>query len=187
MMCDLNLFFLIVQEQLSPLPNLFCLKRVWLVHSSREYNSLKSLLQIAPYLSDLFIAFDNLLPIFDDKDTCQLLENRIIYLYILRSVPTAPNQLTEQYIPYLVTIFTRLRHLQVDVTNGPLIELIILSIIKSFKQQSQLISLVVEGQSSCTELKSNARKWLIDNSHLTIDGKFDAEFIEQTNRFLLWM
>jgi len=57
----------------------------------------------------------------------------------------------------------------------------------AFKQQSQLISLVVEGQSSCTELKSNARKWLIDNSHLTIDGKFDAEFKDQTNRFLLWM
>jgi len=163
------------------------LKRVWLLHSSREYNSLKSLLQIAPNLSELFIAFDNLLPIFDDKDTCQLLGNRIIHLLILRSAPTAPNQLTEQYVSHLVTIFTHLRHLQIDVTKGPLIESIILSIINAFKQQSQLISLVVEGQSSCNELKSNARQWLIDHSHLTIDGKFDAEFKEQTNRFLLWM
>ncbi len=163
------------------------MKRVWLLHSSREYNSLKSLLQIAPNLSELFIAFDNLLPIFDDKDTCQLLGNRIIHLLILRSAPTAPNQLTEQYVSHLVTTFTHLRHLQIDVTNGPLIESIILSIINAFKQQSQLISLVVEGQSSCNELKSNARQWLIDHSYLTIDGKFDAEFKEQTNRFLLWM
>jgi hypothetical protein len=163
------------------------LKRVWLLHSSRDVNSLKSLLQVAPNLSELFIAFDNLLPIFDDNDTCQLLQNRIIHLLIIRSAPTAPNQLTEPYIPQLVRIFTRLRHLQIDVTNGPLIELIILSIINAFKEQSHLISLVVEGQSSCNELKSNARQWLIANTHLTIDGKFDAEFKEETNRFLLWM
>ncbi len=163
------------------------MKRVWLLHSSRDVNSLKSLLQVAPNLSELFIAFDNLLPIFDDNDTCQLLQNRIIHLLIIRSAPTAPNQLTEPYIPQLVRIFTRLRHLQIDVTNGPLIELIILSIINAFKEQSHLISLVVEGQSSCNELKSNARQWLIANTHLTIDGKFDAEFKEETNRFLLWM
>jgi hypothetical protein len=163
------------------------LKRVWLLHSSRDVNSLKSLLQVAPNLSELFIAFDNLLPIFDDNDTCQLLQNRIIHLLIIRSAPTAPNQLTEPFIPQLVRIFTRLRHLQIDVTNGPLIELIILSIINAFKEQSHLISLVVEGQSSCNELKSNARQWLIANTHLKIDGKFDAEFKEETNRFLLWM
>jgi hypothetical protein len=180
-------FFLIVQQQLSPLPNLFYLKRVWLLHLSREYNSLKLLLQMAPNLSELFIAFDNLLPIFDDKDTCQLLGNRITHLLILRSAPAAPNQLTEQYIPNLVTTFKRLRHLQIDVTKGPLIELIILSVINAFKEQSQLISLVVEGKSSCDELKSNARQWLIDNTYLTMNGRFDAEFKKETNRFLLWM
>ncbi len=120
------------------------MKRVWLLHSSRDVNSLKSLLQVAPNLSELFIAFDNLLPIFDDNDTCQLLQNRIVHLLILRSAPTAPNQLTEPYIPHLVRIFTRLRHLQIDVTNGPLIELIILSIINAFKEQSHLISLVMD-------------------------------------------
>ena len=164
-----------------------CLKRIWLLHSSREYNSLKSILQIAPNLSELFIAFDNLLPIFDDKETCELLGNRIIHLLILRSAPAAPGRLTEQYIPNLINIFTRLRHLQIDVTDGSSLDAIILSIINVFKEQSQLISLVVEGQSSCIELKSNARQWLIDNTHLTIDGNFDAEFKEQTNRFLLWM
>jgi len=177
----------LVQQQIPPLPNLFCLKRIWLLHSSREYQSLKSLLQMAPNLSELFIAFDNLLPIFDDKDTCQLLQNRIIHLLILRSAPTAPNQLTEEYIPHLVRIFTRLRHLQIDVTNGPLIESIIISVINLFKNQSQLISLVVEGQSSSNELKSNARQWLTNNTHLPIDGSFDAEFKNQTNRFLFWM
>ncbi|CAF1274444.1 unnamed protein product [Rotaria sordida] len=176
-----------VQQPLISLPYLYYLKRIWLLHSSREYNSLKLLLQIAPNLSELFIAFDNLLPIFDDKDTCQLLGKHIIHLLILRSTVTAPTQLTEQYIPYLVKIFTRLRHLQVDVTNGISIETITLSIINAFKEKSQLISLVVEGQSSCNELKLNARKWLIDNTHLTIDKIFDTEFKEQTNRFLLWM
>jgi hypothetical protein len=156
------------------------------LHQSKEYNSLKSLLQIAPNLSELFIAFDNLLPIFDDKDTCQLLRNRIVHLLILRSAPTASGHLTEQYVPNLLTVFTRVRHLQIDVTDGPSIESITLSIINAFKQHSQLVSLVVEGQSSCNELKSNARQWLVDNTHLTIDGKFDAEFKEQTNRFLLW-
>ncbi len=178
---------ILVQQQLPVLPTLFYLKRVWLLHPSREYHSLKSLLQVAPNLSELFIAFDNLLPMFDDKDTCQLLGNRIIYLLILRSAPSAPTQLTEEHIPSLVTIFTHLRHLQIDVTDGPLIESIILSIMNFFKEQSQLISLVVEGKSSCNELKSNARQWLIDNTQLTNDGKFDAEFKEQTNRFLLWM
>ncbi|CAF2576793.1 unnamed protein product [Rotaria sp. Silwood2] len=176
-----------VQQPLISLPYLYYLKRIWLLHPSREYNSLKSLLQIAPNLSELFIAFDNVLPIFDDKDTCQLLGNRIIHLLILRSAPTAPTQLTEEYIPYLVRIFTRLRHLQIDVTNGTSIESITLSIINAFKEQSQLISLVVEGQSSCDELKLNARKWVIDNTYLANDEKFDAEFKEQTNRFLLWM
>ncbi|CAF1353808.1 unnamed protein product [Rotaria sp. Silwood1] len=176
-----------VQQPLISLPYLYYLKRIWLLHSSREYNSLKTLLQIAPNLSELFIAFDNLLPIFDDKDTCQLLGNHIIHLLILRSAPTAPTPITEQYVPYLVRIFTHLRHLQIDVTNGTAIELITLAIINAFKEQTQLISLVVEGQSSCNELKSNARKWLIDNTYLTNDGNFDAEFKEQTNRFLLWM
>ncbi len=163
------------------------MKCIWLSHSSREYQSLKSLLQIAPNLSELFIAFDNLLPIFDDQDTCQLLQNRITHLLILRPTHTAPNHITEEYIPHLVRIFTRLRHLQIDVTNGPLIESIILSVMNVFKNQLQLISLVVEGKSLSTELKSNARQWLIDNTHLTIDEKFDAEFKIETNRFLLWM
>lgn len=176
-----------LQQQLTPLPNLFRLQRIWFLHSSREYNSLKSILQSAPNLSELFIAFDNLLPIFDDKETCQLLGHRVTHLLILRSAPTAPNQLTEQYVPNLVTIFTRLRHLQIDVTGGPLIESIIPPIINGFKDQSKLISLVVEGESSCDELKSNARQWLINNNCLTIDGNFDAEFREQTKRFLLWM
>ncbi|CAF4430678.1 unnamed protein product, partial [Rotaria magnacalcarata] len=80
------------------------------LHSSREYNALKAILQIAPNLSELFIAFDNLFPILDDKDTCQILENRIFHLLILRSAPAAPTQLTEQFVPHLRTIFTRLRH-----------------------------------------------------------------------------
>jgi hypothetical protein len=124
---------------------------------------------------------------FDDQDTCQLLQNRIIHLLILRSVPTAPNQITEEHIPRLVQIFTRVRHLQIDVTKGPLIESIILSVMNAFKNESKLVSLVVEGESSSDELKSNARQWLIDHTHLTNDGKFDAEFKKQTNRFLLWM
>lgn len=163
------------------------LKRIWYLHSSREYQALKSLLQIAPNLSELFIAFDNLLPIFDDNDTCQLLQNRIIHLLILRSTPTAPTQLTEQSIPHIVRIFRRIRHLQIDVTNGPLIESIILAVLNAFRHQIQLISLVVEGQSSSDQLKSNARQWLIDNIDFPIDEKFDAEFKKQTNRFLLWM
>jgi hypothetical protein len=186
MICSLSV--LVQQQPLSPLPNFFLLKRVWLLHQSKEYNSLKSLLQVAPNLSELFIAFDNLLPVFDDNDTCQLLRTRIIHLLILRSsASTSPGHLTEQYVPHLVTTFTRLRHLQIDVTDGPSIESITPSIINAFKQHPQLISLVVEGQSSCDELKTNTRQWLIDNTHLTIDGKFDAEFKEQTKRFLLWM
>ncbi|CAF2265168.1 unnamed protein product [Rotaria magnacalcarata] len=176
-----------VSQPLLPLPNLFYLKRIWLLHSSREYNALKAILQIAPNLSELFIAFDNLFPILDDKDTCQILENRIFHLLILRSAPAAPTQLTEQFVPHLRTIFTRLRHLQIDVTNGIPIESITISILNAFKEQSQLISLVVEGQSSSHELKANARQWLINNTHLTNENIFDAEFKEQTNRFLLWM
>ena len=142
---------------------------------------------MAPNLSELFIAFDNLLPILYDEDTCHLLGNRIIHLFILRSVPTALNQLTEQYVPRLVRIFTSLRHLQVDFTQETSIESITLSIISAFKAQTQLVSIVVEGQTSCNTLKSNARQWLIENTHLTTDRIFDAEFKEQTNRFLLWM
>lgn len=163
------------------------MKRIWYLHSSRESDALKSLLRISPNLSELFIAFDNLLPIFDDNEACQLLQNRIIHLLILRSTPTAPTQLTEQYIPHFVRIFQRLRHLQIDVTNGSLIESIILSVLNAFRQQIPLISLVVEGQSSSDQLKSNARQWLIDHTYLTNDDQFDAEFKTQTNRFLLWM
>lgn len=174
-------------QQPTLLPNLFCLKRIWYLHSSREYNSLKLILQNAPNLSELFISFDNLLPIFDDHETCQLLGHRIIHLLILRTASTAPNQLKEEYVPNLVTVFTRVRHLQIDVTHGPSIESIVLSVVNAYKNRSQLISLVIEGQSSSDELKSDARQWLINNSYLTIDGKFDALFKQQTNRFLLWM
>lgn len=157
------------------------------MHSSREYDALKALLRIAPNLSELFISFDNLSPIFNDDDTCQLLANRITHLLILRSAPSAPNALTEEYVPHLTRIFTRLRHLQIDVTSGVPIETITLAILSAFKEQSKLVSLVVEGKLSCDELKLNARQWLINNSHLTDEKIFDAEFKEQTNRFLLWM
>ena len=182
------LFSVSVPQPHPPLPILSHLKRIWYLHSSRESQALKSLLQIAPNLSELFIAFDNLLPMFDDSDTCQLLQNRIIHLLILRSTPTAPTQLTEQSLPHFVRIFRRIRHLQIDVTNGPLIESIILAVLNAFQHQVQLISLVVEGQSSSDQLKLNARQWLIDNTDcFCLDGKFDAEFKIQTNRFLLWM
>ncbi|CAF3627137.1 unnamed protein product [Adineta steineri] len=174
-------------QKLLTLPHLFYLKRIWLLHPSREYQSFKSILQIAPNLSELFIAFDNLLPMFSDNELCQLLGKHIIHLLILRTTAATPTIITEQYIPNLFNIFQRLRHLQIDVTNGPLIESIVLSVVNIVKQYSQLISLVVEGQSSCDELKLNARQWLVANTHLTINENFDAEYKEQTNRFLLWM
>jgi hypothetical protein len=160
---------------------------VWLSHLSREYQSLKALLQVARNLSELFIGFDNLLPIFDDHETCQVLGQRIIHLLLLRSDSATPTQLSEEYIPALVRVFPRLRHLQIDVTGGPTIESIVRSTLSLFQGQSRLISLVVEGQSVCDELKSNARQWLIDQAYVRADDLFDAEFKEQTNRFLLWM
>ena len=174
-------------QQLPPLPKLIHLKRVWLLHSSREFNSLRSILQVAPNLSELFIAFDNLLPIFDDDATCQLLQTRIVHLLILRSVSTAPTHLSEQYIPSLVRTFTRLRHLQIDITDGPSIESIAIATLNAFRPSAQLISLVIEGQLSSDELKSNARQWLVDHTYLNADDQFDAEFKEQTKRFLLWL
>ena len=185
--CSSCIRWFLGQTPLPALPHFPCLKRVWLLHSSREYQSLKSLLRVAPNLSELFISFDNLLPIFDDHETCQLLGQRIVHLLLLRYAPAAPTQLSEEYIPALVRVFTRLRHLQVDVTGGPSVDSIVRGTLSLFQGQSRLISLVVEGKSVCDELKSNARQWLIDQTCLRADDSFDAEFKEQTNRFLLWM
>ncbi|CAF1543310.1 unnamed protein product [Adineta ricciae] len=176
-----------VQQPVISLPNLSRLRCIWLLHPCREYQSFKSILRAAPNLSELFIAFDNLLPAFDDQEICNLLSRRIIHLLILRPVASAPKAITEDDIPKLKAIFQQLRHLQIDVTNGPSIDSIVLAVVNAFKERYQLISLVVEGQSSCEELKSNARQWLIDHSHLSSDDEFDAEFRHQTNRFLLWM
>ncbi|UJR14169.1 hypothetical protein I4U23_001164 [Adineta vaga] len=183
---DKNEQLVSVPQQLSLLPNLYHLKRIWLLHPSREYQSFKLILSVAPKLSELFIAFDNLLPVFDDQDVCNLLGQRIVHLLILRPVESTPTSITEEYIPKLAIIFKHLRHLQIDVTNGPSIDSIVLAVMNVYKDKSQLISLVVEGQSSCQELKSNTRQWLIDHSYLLFDDQFDAEFREQTNRFLFW-
>ena len=163
------------------------LKRIWFSHSSREFQSLKSLLQSASNLSELFIAFDNLLLALDDEDLCQLFANRIIHLLILRPTPATPTHLTVEYIPRLFQIFRSVRHLQIDVTNGPLIETIVLSIINISQRSTKLVSLVVEGESKSDELKTDTRQWIINNTYLIPDGKFDAEFRAETNRFLLWM
>ncbi|CAF0737710.1 unnamed protein product [Adineta ricciae] len=176
-----------VQQPIVSLPNLSRLRCIWLLHPCREHQSFKSILRAAPNLSELFIAFDNLLPAFDDQEICNLLSRRIIHLLILRPVASTPTAITEDHIPKLKAIFQQLRHLQIDVTNGPSIDSIVLAVVNVFKEQCQLTSLVVEGQSSCEELKSNARQWLIDHSRLSSDSEFDAEFRHQTNRFLLWM
>lgn len=136
-------------------------------------------------LNQLFIGFENLQPALNDAETCQLLGQRIIHLLILRSTPATPTVLTEDYIPQIHRTFIRLRHLQIDVTHGPLIESITLSILKTFEKKMDFISLVVEGETQSDELKSNAREWLLKHTHL--NHKFDAEFVEKTNRFLLWL
>jgi hypothetical protein len=147
---------------------------------------MKMLLQLAPNLSELFIGFDNLLAMFDDDEICRLLGHRIVHLLLLRSVPTAPTHINDAYLPVLVRTFTRLRHLQIDVTHGPTIDSVIVAILNASQLRSQLISLVIEGQCSCETLKCNARQWLIDRAYFQVNDRFDAEFKQQTNRFLLW-
>lgn len=163
------------------------LKRIWLLHSSREYQSLKILLEIAPNLSELFIGFDNLLPMLNDPETCQLLSKRIVHLLLLRSAPTAPTTFSETSIPAIVETFRTLRHLQIDLTNGPSIESIILPFVHAMEHRFRIISLVVEGKPNDESLKINTKQWLIERTFLTVHHQFDAQFKQQTNRFLLWM
>ena len=156
------------------------------MHSSREYQALKALLRQAANLSELFISFDNLLATFDDAETCELLSQRIRHLLILRSAPAAPTQCEEKSLVDLLRVFRRLRHFQIDVTHGPSLDSIVLVVLRALQNRSPLISLVVEGECLDDALKVDARRWLIDRGHFRADDSFDAQFKEQTKRFLLW-
>lgn len=163
------------------------LKRLWLLHSSREIFTFKSIIQIAPNLSELFISVDNLLPMFDDAELCQLLGQRIMHLLILRSTPSCPKIFSEEILPNLVHVFTRLRHLQIDVTHGPSVDSIVLAILRAFAaNRLSLISLVVEGACLDEQIKVDARQWLMDRACFSLNERFDARYKEETKRFLLW-
>lgn len=167
--------------------NLQKLKRIWLSHSALEYQSLKALLQIAPNLSELFIGYENLVPMFDDEETCHLLAVRVVHLLLLRCLPTSSTKLCEQSIPKILSIFRRVRHLQIDVTYSTAIEPIVLAVIQSIESRPNFISLVVEGKTLSDGVRSNAKQWLIERTFLKDPSKFDAQFKAETNRFLLWM
>lgn len=169
-----------------PLPVFHSLKRIWLLHSSREYQSLKLIVEHSPNLSELFISFDNLRPMFDDVEMCEILSKKIVHLLILRPSPAAPTHLEEKSIVDLLRIFPRLRHLQIDVTNGPSFESIILAILRALENRRSLISLVVEGATLDEQLETNARQWLIDQGHFQVNDQFDSQYKQQTKRFLLW-
>lgn len=137
------------------------------------------ILKAAPNLCRLAIQYDCLSGQLNDKDICNLLQQRIVRLHIMDWTNVEYDLLDRTAV-----IFTSLYELLVSVKNEKLFVNEIAIKILSLWQNTSLFSVYINGGLS-NEVEKNLRQWFIDHSHLTNNSSFAVKY--NNNWLDLWI
>lgn len=169
---------------LMPMPYLRRLTLVGLL--PRDLHQMSTILLAAANLFRLDVNYNTLLMLLTNDRLCSLLQRRITALTI-NQMQSSPRY-AQDNIARIAQVFQQLQHLYIDMRSlDATMDVMVLYYFDEFhKQNAPLIALAADGKPS-NEMKTDAKKWLVEQREHLQQGQFAARFNEKAGRLMIWL